>query len=224
MMMTQKRTYSRSISCSAVALTTAAPRACVPFCRKRDGEEAIEQEKASKLSGQSEREAEWRREREKDHGVEEGGRKRVGRMLVIGEERVRGGWAREKTATMYRSTGWWAASWLLDSEKPVSWRTTWHNPQWYVIGTDVSCPSGLRSAISIHQNSHTFRFSWIASTRVFHTIERGIKYNFVILRISLRNCSIFVRGKNIFVVCVDVIQTIYGDVVTFVLCQGRCSM
>ena len=67
--------------CSAVALTTAAPRACVPFCRKRDGEEAIEQEEASEPRGRSETEAGRNEgEGERERRVGQGGRReRVGR-------------------------------------------------------------------------------------------------------------------------------------------------
>lgn len=90
--------------------------ALLRVCQERDGEEAIEQEGASESRWQNERVA--GRAREKNRSVEQGERKEEwGWMLVIGEERVRVGWAREKTATMYRSTGWWAASWLSSTVK-----------------------------------------------------------------------------------------------------------
>lgn len=66
-------------------------------------------------------------------------------------ERVRGGRVREKTATMYRSTEWWAASWLLGSEKPVDWESDTGQSVYY-RNRDQSCIGGYRSAISIHRN------------------------------------------------------------------------
>lgn len=115
-----------------------------------------------RLKRDAESKSEWKRDKASEAGV--GSR-------VIGE-RVRGGRTREKTATMYRSTEWWAASWLLDSEKPVDWESDTGLSVYY-RDRDQSCIGSYRSAISIHQNPRALVF-FSSCTSFCYAFERNV--------------------------------------------------
>lgn len=145
-------------------------------------------------------------------------------------ERVRGGRVREKTATMYRSTEWWAASWLLGSEKPVDWESDTGQSVYY-RNRDQSCIGGYRSAISIHQNPRALVSFFIFFFFLLRT--RIIPHEFLLRfwtscrlkdndQLRFKTKKLFIM--NIFVACDDNIEKIERNAVALVLCQGRCSM